>query len=182
MVHAWCWSPIMTRPSMSGTCGRSASDSPRWGSIGMRRPIPTMTRPPRPCLPCRHSRSTSARCRDRTLQRIHRDVDRAVHHATRVGSACAAGFDRSSNDRASTCRFELRGHRLREGQEVLADLAQPFLVAVACGQQGGGVERARTASGSRPDRSGRAGGASTRSIIVESVDPNETPRARPAGH
>ena len=40
MVHAWCWSPIVSRPSASGTCGRSASDSPRWTSIGTRRPIP----------------------------------------------------------------------------------------------------------------------------------------------
>ena len=43
---------------MSGTCGRSASDSPRWGSIGTRRPIRTMTRR---LLRCRRFRLTWAR-------------------------------------------------------------------------------------------------------------------------
>ncbi len=40
-------------------CAWSASDSPRWASIGTHRRFQTMTRPPRPCRRCRHSTSSS---------------------------------------------------------------------------------------------------------------------------
>ena len=43
--RGWSSPPTTARPCTSGTCGRSAVVSPRWGSTGTRRPIPEMIRP-----------------------------------------------------------------------------------------------------------------------------------------